>query len=101
MDVNVRDVDEIVRFGRSLQSFLSDYLGALMMVNQGAQCDYTTARNALNSIRTKMENARSELRSAEITLENTEREARNDPDEDYSSELAFRESEVELSLIHI
>lgn len=95
MDVNVRDVDEIVRFGNSLKSFLSDYLGALMQVVQSANIDYTTARNALTRIRTKMEAAERELRSAEFSLENVERDADNNPEEDYSRELAFRAEMVE------
>ncbi len=95
MDVNVRDVQEIVRFGNSLKSFLTDYMGALNMVLNGANADYTKARNALNTIRTIMEKAESDLRSAEFSLENTERDARNNPDEDYSSEISFRQDEVE------
>lgn len=49
MDVSVRDVDEIVRFGRSLNGFMTDYLGSLQQVSTGASSDYTKARNCLNS----------------------------------------------------
>lgn len=95
MDVNVRDVEEIVRFGNSLKGFLSGYIEALGRITTGANCDYTTARNALNSIRTKMESAESALDSAEFALSNVERQARNNPDEDYSNEIYFREEQVE------
>lgn len=95
MDVNVRDLDEIVRFGSSLKSFLSDYLTALNYVRNGANEDYTKARNALGTIRTYTESAERDLKSAERTLESTIDDANRNPDKDYSRQIEFRESQVE------
>lgn len=95
MDVNVKDVDEIVRFGRSLQGFLSDYLGALNLVMQGANSDESTARNNLNTIRNYVDSAERAVRSAEQMLESAENKADSDPEEDYSSDIEYAERILE------
>ena len=95
MDVNVKDVDEIVRFGRSLQGFLSDYLGALNLVMQGANSDESTARNNLNTIRNYVDSAERDMRSAEQMLESAENKADSDPEGDYSSDIAYAGSILE------
>lgn len=95
MDVNVKDVDEIVRFGRSLQGFLSDYLGVLNLVMQGANSDESTARNNLNTIRNYVDSAERAVRSAEQMLESAENKADNDPEGDYSSDIEYAERILE------
>lgn len=95
MDVNVRDVEEIVHFGHSLQSFLSDYLGVLTQVGQGAQQDYTHARNKYTTIRGAAESAERDLRQAERELESSIETSHNYPDEDHSDKIEFLERIVE------
>lgn len=95
MDVNVRDVDEIVCFGNSLKSFLSDYIAVLNQVSQGSQQDYISACNFMNTIRTYTEAAESDLQAAERRLESTIDNANNNPDEDWSSQIELRERAVE------
>lgn len=95
MDVNVRDVDEIVRFGRSLNSFVSDYLGLLRQVGTASSNDYNTARNSLNRIRSRMESAESNLRSAKGMLEDAIDRANRYPEEDNSDAVAYASSMVE------
>lgn len=95
MDVNVHDVAEIVRFGRSLQSFLSDYLGVLSQVGNAAQQDYTQTRNKYNTIRNYAEAAERDLANAERQLESAIETANNYPDEDHSDKIDYLARGVE------
>lgn len=95
MDVNIRDLNEIVRFGNSLKDFLSDYLGNINRIGNAARQDYTTARNCLNTIRTYTEQAKRELDYAEKRLDDAIETARNYPDEDHSDKIEFIAREVE------
>ena len=95
MDVNVRDVEEIVRFGHSLKGFLSDYLSMLGRVGSAAQQDYTTARNNLQRIRGNAESAERDLRQAERQLDSAYRTANNNPEEDHSDRIDYLERLVE------
>ncbi len=95
MDVSVRDVDEIVRFGRSLNGFMTDYPGSLQQVSTGASSDYTKARNCLNSLRTKVEKAKWELEVAKRNLESLETRACRRPEEDYTDRIIRQEEIVE------
>lgn len=95
MDVNVRDLEEIVRFGRSLQSFLSDYHGVLGQVGSASQQDYTQARNKYNTIRNAAESAERDLQQAERQLESAIDTANNYPEEDHSDKIEYLERMVE------
>lgn len=95
MDVNVRDVDEIIRFGRSLNGFLTDYLGSLQGVYTGAVSDSMTAGNALATLRSKAEKAERELYVAEWNLESTEEWAYRNPEKDYTVQIIHRQEMLE------
>lgn len=77
MDVSVKDLDEIRRFGSSVKGFLTDYLSGLSRVGNMATSDRFKATNALSSMRNTADSAERNLRSAERMLEDAEWEARN------------------------
>lgn len=95
MDVNVKDVNEIVCFGRSLQSFLAEYLNALNAVRSGAEFDRAKAYNIVNKLRTKMEKAERDVQSASISYDSTVRSANSHPDEDWSEQIEHRARQLE------
>lgn len=95
MDVNVKDVDEIVRFGNSLKSFLNDYLMELNQVARGADDDRIRAQNKLNTIRGFVESGERQLREAEDLLDRAIDKANNYPEEDHSDDIDYAERRVE------
>ena len=94
MDVNVKDIEEIVRFSRSMQSFLNNYLAALNKIMNGASSDVSKASNAITTMRNRTESAKNNLRYSEHRLEQLLEEEINS-EEDLSSEIAYIEAEVE------
>lgn len=95
MDVNVRDVEEVVRFGSSIKSFVSDYLGALQTVVQGANTDRTTAENTLRRMRSRVESLESDFRNAQRQVEDAYDRAYRYPDEDHSDDIDYAERMME------
>lgn len=95
MDVNVRDVEEIVRFGNSVKSFLSDYVGALHMSVQGANQDRTTAENTLRRMRGRVESLESDFRNAQRKVDEAYDCANRYPEEDHSDAICYAERMLE------
>lgn len=95
MDVNVNDISEIRKFGSSLNSFLSEYCGIVRRVDNYAMTDFTRANNSLNGIQIKYKNAERKLNQLKWDLENAERRAENNPDEDYSDEIERLQEQLE------
>ena len=95
MDVNVRDINEIVRFGNSMKSFLSDYLELLSTICNASGYDYTEAGNNFRTIRTYTESAEHHLRTFEWELEREIEAACKYPKEDHSDRIDFLKKMVE------
>lgn len=94
MDIKVKDIDEIRRFGSSVKSFLSEYLGGLSRVGSMAYSDRLKATNALSSMRNRADSAERDLRSAERMLEDAERKARNS-ESDLSDQVEYAQRIVD------
>lgn len=94
MDVKVKDIDEIRRFGSSVKSFLSEYLLGLSRVGSMAGSDRLKATNFLSSMRNRADSAESNLRSAERMLEDAKRKARNS-ESDLSDQVEYAQKIVD------
>lgn len=93
MDVSVKDVEEIVNFGNSLQTFLNNYMGQFTQLHIGADMDVAQARARLATIRKYEETAEEKLHNADSNLNSAILTSRNYPDEDrlWQIEMCQRE----------